>query len=39
MFVSLFIQIREQVLRRFRVQAHMKRLEDMVYEEEVPNVA
>ncbi|KAL4236189.1 Coiled-coil and C2 domain-containing protein 2A [Mactra antiquata] len=32
-------RIREQVMRRFRVQSHMKRLEDVVIEEAVPSFA
>ncbi|XP_069126927.1 coiled-coil and C2 domain-containing protein 2A-like isoform X2 [Argopecten irradians] len=32
-------RVREQVIQRFRILAHMKRLEDVVIEEAVPNIA
>ena len=32
------MQVREQVIMRFRLASHQKRLEDMVKEEVIPNV-
>lgn len=38
--VSKFMQrVREQVIRRFRLLAHQRRLEDVINEEAVPNIA
>nr|XP_022316561.1 coiled-coil and C2 domain-containing protein 2A-like isoform X3 [Crassostrea virginica] len=38
--VSKFMQrVREQVIRRFRLLAHQRRLEDVISEEAVPNIA
>ncbi|XP_048762965.2 coiled-coil and C2 domain-containing protein 2A-like isoform X2 [Ostrea edulis] len=38
--VSKFMQrVREQVIRRFRLLAHQRRLDDVVNEEAVPNIA
>ena len=34
-----FFQIREQVMRRFRILAHQKRHDDVVIEDSIPNIA